>query len=95
MFSKGFFVKVVKGRDCVLTLHHIIPTLNDLEKEAFENIVGKGENANYQHFLLFPQCFLPFPKVNFNFSVIFIASSAHAFNFDHSKKVLFSKELKS
>ena len=23
-----------------------------------ENIVGKGENAVYQHFLLFPQCFL-------------------------------------
>ena len=22
-----------------------------------ENIVGKGENAFYQHFLLFPQCF--------------------------------------
>ena len=22
-----------------------------------ENIVAKGENAGYQHFLLFPQCF--------------------------------------
>ena len=22
-----------------------------------ENIVGKGENTVYQHFLLFPQCF--------------------------------------
>ena len=22
-----------------------------------EDIVGKGENADYQHFLLFPQCF--------------------------------------
>ena len=22
-----------------------------------ENIVGKGENAGYQHFLLFPLCF--------------------------------------
>ena len=30
-----------------------------------ENIVGKGENAVYQHFLLFPQCFqkLSFPEV--------------------------------
>ena len=26
----------------------------------FENIEGKGENAGYQHFLLFPQCFLPY-----------------------------------
>ena len=27
-----------------------------LEKE--ENIVGKGDNAGFQHCLLFPQCFL-------------------------------------
>ena len=25
-----------------------------------ENIVGKGENAGYQHFLIFPQCFQKF-----------------------------------
>ena len=25
--------------------------------EWIENIAGKGENAGYQHFLLFPQCF--------------------------------------
>ena len=25
--------------------------------EKVENIVGKGENAGYQHFLLFLQCF--------------------------------------
>ena len=30
-----------------------------------ENIVGKGENAGYQHFLLSPQCFqkISFPEV--------------------------------
>ena len=28
-------------------------------KTFFENIVGKGENAGDQHFLFFPQCFLP------------------------------------
>ena len=28
-----------------------------LEKKGFENTVGKEENAGYQHFLLFPQCF--------------------------------------
>ena len=27
--------------------------------EQDENIVGKGENAGNQHFLLVPQCFLP------------------------------------
>ena len=36
--------------------------LNLAEKLKFdlgqvENIVGRGENAGYQHFLLFPQCF--------------------------------------
>ena len=25
--------------------------------DKLENTVGKGENAGYQHFLLFPQCF--------------------------------------
>ena len=25
--------------------------------DGVENIVGKGENAGYQHFLLFLQCF--------------------------------------
>ena len=28
--------------------------------DGVENIVGKGENAGYQHFLLFPQCFEKF-----------------------------------
>ena len=28
------------------------------KQKAFKNIVKKGENAGYQHFLLFPQCFL-------------------------------------
>ena len=31
--------------------------LTPLEKKAFENIVGKGENTGNQHFLLFQQCF--------------------------------------
>ena len=34
--------------------------LKTLKKQAFENIVQKGENAGCQHFLLFPQRFLTF-----------------------------------
>ena len=30
-----------------------------LRKKALENTLGKGENDVNQHFLLFPQCFLP------------------------------------
>ena len=53
-----FSVDFKVPHDC-LTLHHIIPTFNNPEKEGLENIVGKRENAGYQHFLLFPQLFLP------------------------------------
>ena len=44
------------------------PSVNNLEKEAFENIVGLGENAGNQHFILFPQSFLSFPKQISHFS---------------------------
>ena len=30
-----------------------------------ENIVGKGENAGYQHFLFFPQCFQKDPFLGY------------------------------
>ena len=36
--------------------------LMTLRKKPFENIVGEGENAGYQHFLLFSQCFLSLRK---------------------------------
>ena len=40
--------------------------------KPFKNIVEKGENAGNQHFLLFPQCFLPNPKMisAFNFHLV-------------------------
>ena len=41
--------KMTSGNESYLT----IATVKDAEKEALENIVGKGENAGYQHFLLF------------------------------------------
>ena len=44
-----------------LTLYQTIPTFNDPEEvEDFLKILWrKGENAGNQHFLLFPQYFLP------------------------------------
>ena len=34
--------------------------ITTIRKEgAFENILGKGENAGNQHFLLFPKCLQP------------------------------------
>ena len=45
--------------------------------------------------LLITTIFSVFPKTNFCFSVMFIMSSASAFNLDQSKNLSFSKELKT
>ena len=63
-----------------------------LYKKRFESIVGKGENAGNQHFVRFPQCFLPILK-QISISVTFILLSANAFNLDQSKILLFGKKL--
>ena len=39
--------------DKIIVAQMLIPVFED----KIENIVGKGENADYQHFLLYPQCF--------------------------------------
>ena len=39
-----------------------------------ENIVGKGENAGYQHFLLFPQCF---QEASFCYNIFKMLSSRY------------------
>ena len=36
--------------------------LNDPQEMSYENIARKGENAGNQHFILFPQCFLPYQR---------------------------------
>ena len=56
-------------------------------------MVGKGENAGKQHFLLFPHCFLHFQKQIFNYLIAFILSSANAFDLDQPKILSFDKEL--
>ena len=38
-------------------LYQATMTFKHPKKRASENIMGKGENAGNQHFLLFPQCF--------------------------------------
>ena len=41
--------------------------LTSLLQMTFENIVGKGEIARDKQFLLFPQCFLSYQKIIFEF----------------------------
>ena len=55
--------------------------------------MGKGENAGNQHFLLFPQCFVP-NHTEIIVSAMLKFSSANAFNLDQSKILSFGKELK-
>ena len=45
-----------------LTVYRTILSFNNPARETFEYIVGKGENAGNQHFLLFPQCFQIYQK---------------------------------
>ena len=42
-----------------LTRQHKIPTVTNPDKLQ-KNFAGKGKNAGNQHFLLFPQFFLPY-----------------------------------
>ena len=87
----------------LLTLYHTIPTFNltpphthtpPSTEKPLENFVEKGENAGNQHFLLFPQCFLPFTKQISNFQSTFTLSYAHALNLDKSVILSFGKKLK-
>ena len=68
------------GRVKLLTRYRILylsklladDEINVIEKlklilERVKNIVGKGENAGYQHFLLFPQFF--FQRASFSGSI--------------------------
>ena len=58
-------------------------------RKPFENIVKKGENAGNQHFLLFPQCFLPYQghesSAEIRCTLKLSSDSASAFNLDHRK----------
>ena len=66
MFSKGFFLRVVKSRDCVvknkhnfscfLTFSQTSPGFYVYAIQVFWNTVGKGSK---EQFLLFSQCFVP------------------------------------
>ena len=70
MFNLVHTVKLFTTQSQLLTI---------LRKKPFGNIVGKGENAGNQHFLLFPQCFLTFPNKNLNFLLTFILSPENSF----------------
>ena len=63
-----------------------------LRQRPFQNNVGKGENAGHQHFLFFPQCFLPI-RTNSIICATLTFSSADAFNWNKAKILSCGKEL--
>ena len=46
-----------------IKLSSSMSTFNKPEKSSFGSIMGEGENAGYQHFLFFPQCFQKVSRV--------------------------------
>ena len=60
-------VKVALKPDTTNQPTHQPDFLTTLKKMPFESIMGKGENADNQHFSSFPRMFSALPKTNFSF----------------------------
>ena len=75
-----------------LTLLHTIPTFNDPKEEGLDNIVGKRENADNHHFVLF----LVF-STQLKRKIVIVStlnlSSANAFSLVTSKMLPFGRAL--
>ena len=54
--------------------------IEEVVVSTVENVVGKGENAGYQHFLLFPQCFHSLLSQNCKESALSIKRSTFLLN---------------
>ena len=78
--------------DCSTSTSQIL-ILKHQEPTAFENIVGKGENARNEPFLLFPQCFLLYQKSVSPFVHIFEIISLFAVELEESKIGISGKRL--
>ena len=65
MLSKSSVLRVLKTHDCIVKGYRFTTQSKFLAtyyKKPFENIVGKGENSYNQHFVFFPQFFIPIPE---------------------------------
>ena len=87
LFRKLFQFKRVSN---LLFLERVNPSpYNPERRKTFENILGEGENAGNQHFLLFPKCFLSFQRnILFNFMQHLVCHLQNALNHKQSKILL-------
>ena len=86
----------MKGKTLIMR-ERVNPLTNDsilmtLRKKTFENIVGKGEKAGNQHFLLFLKCFLPYKRKSLPYELELL--SANPLNFHQSKILSFVNGLR-
>ena len=77
-----------------LILYSIKTHFDHQKQTAFENIVGKGEIARYEQFLLFSQCFLLGPTIVSPFVNIFDIISLFAAELEKPKIAISGKGLR-
>ena len=65
------------------------PLLTTLKKKPFENIVGRGEDAGDQHFLLFPQCFQPYQRQKSSKYLYFVVCKCFFLKLNFTKRLNF------
>ena len=73
-----------------LSLYLTIATVKTMRKKTLENIVGKGENAGYQHFSFSNDDL--YPSTDNTVHVAYSFWSANAFNFNKSRILQYGKE---
>ena len=83
------------GKMYSLTLFQTSPGFTCLQYESFENTVGKGEIALYEHFLFFPQCFLHVWITFFHFFSNLKLFSGESFSLEKSKICRLGKGLRN
>ena len=82
-----------KNSEILWTLHYAILILTHQQLTAFQNIVGKGEIARNEQFLLFLQCFLLNQIIVSPFVHIFDIISFFAAEFEEPKTGISGKGL--
>ena len=60
--TRNMIAVVMTGLVAIKSLSYNPELLSTLKMEAFENIVGKDEKVDNQHFLFLPQYILPYQR---------------------------------
>ena len=92
LVRQSYKIQGLCGKELPITTQSLL--LTPLRKKPLENIVGKRGKMLVTSIFSFPTMFSTLHKTNFKFSVIFILSSANAFNLGKPKILSFGNGLK-